>query len=557
MAKHKTKITQNKREYLYIAIGILIILFCLLLLGRVGKLSTIFLFVSFLLGDFTSLILFIVIVVSILGLILNKKFDTHHIYFIGGILIYIGASLFCHLGLYEPLNMNGKNILSKTLDLYSRYLSNYERSYSCGGGILIACIAQIVGMISGKIGIILVATSFLIIGGSYIIDIDIFKILKGGKVKTSLVKGFKGIRKYIGSINYPNKTEKAPKIPLTVLMDNEEPVSFTIQEQINKERYKELEEYIKTNRISCVLSSFSTSYTSSRFIAKLPHKSELVEREISGYFNKCCFFIKNNLELSIEVTNQFKKLLTLKSILMSYGKRNKMVLAIDVDNNGIEYDLYSGNVLCILGEETSGIKTFVRGFIASLLIKGHLESSIYIYDLYNEFQILENTKIHYMNNEKSAEIGLEEAFSEYERRIDAFKYLNVENIIDANKKIQEMGTEYEPLKPIFHIFFLKSECNQALLQKLSYVLQFGVKVGMTILVISRDKKSLFKINLHNSDILSFYISDISTSVKLFGSDMACRLQKKGDVLYQSGNKIYHGQTPYISLDDFENIINRL
>jgi len=50
---------------------------------------------------------------------------------------------------------------------------------------------------------------------------------------------------------------------------------------------------------------------------------------------------------------------------------------------------------------------------------------------------------------------------------------------------------------------------------------------------------------------------MSTSVKLFGSDIACRLQKKGDILYQCKNKIYHGQSPYISLDDFEKVINHL
>ena len=43
MAKEKIKHTQNKKEYLWIAIGIIFIIFCLLLLGRVGKLSLIFL----------------------------------------------------------------------------------------------------------------------------------------------------------------------------------------------------------------------------------------------------------------------------------------------------------------------------------------------------------------------------------------------------------------------------------------------------------------------------------------------------------------------------------
>lgn len=88
-------------------------------------------------------------------------------------------------------------------------------------------------------------------------------------------------------------------------------------------------------------------------------------------------------------------------------------------------------------------------------------------------------------------------------------------------------------------------------------MQFGVKVGMIIFIILKNKNGLSKINLENSDILALYLNDVSTSIKLFGSDIACRLQKKGDVLYQSQNRLFHGQTPYVSLDDFEKIINHL
>ena len=62
-----------------------------------------------------------------------------------------------------------------------------------------------------------------------------------------------------------------------------------------------------------------------------------------------------------------------------------------------------------------------------------------------------------------------------------------------------------------------------------------------------------KLELNKMDILCLNINDISTSVKLFGSDMALRLLKKGDVLLRMNNIIYHGQTPYISTTDFEKI----
>ncbi|MBQ9124621.1 MAG: hypothetical protein IJY14_02905 [Acholeplasmatales bacterium] len=558
MPKVKLKKTVDKRGYLYIAIGILIVLFCLLLIGRVGKMATAFLFVQFIFGDFASLILVFITVVSLFNLTLNKKIDLHHIFFIGFVLIYLGLSLFCHLGLYEPLQMTNKNIITKTIDLYSRYLTSFDRSYTCGGGIIAAVLAQIIALVSGKIGIILVGIVLLIIGFSYIININIFKLLKGGKLKGVITKSFKTVIKYFKNIQYPQPSSQTKKIPISLLQDNDEPVSFTLQSEINKEVFKELGEYIRNKHITCILEGFETSYTSSRFIVKIPHKSDIILKELSGYFNKCCFFIKNNLSIYIEVSNQFKKLLTLKSLLMSHNNKNGILLGIDVDNHGIELDVTSGKSLAVIGDISSGLKTFTRTFLSSLLIKGHQEKNIYFYDSYAEFLLLNNTDINYINNEKSAAIAFDEAFSEYERRCEVLRYLNADSIDEANKRINEMGEEYEPLNPIFHFVFLKpSMFDDSLIQKLSYVMQFGVKVGLIIILLVRDKQLLFKLNLSNCDILAFHMADVSISVKLFGSDIACRLQKKGDVIYQSKDKIYHGQSPYISLDDFEKIIDHL
>lgn len=557
MAKEKIKHTQNKKEYLWIAIGIIFIIFCLLLLGRVGKLSLIFLFVSFIFGDYTSLLILIFIVISFLSLVIGFKLDTHHIYFIGGVLVYLGISLFCHLGLYDPLLMTPSTILSKTIDLYSRYINIYQRNYSCGGGIIVAVIAQIIGLVSGKIGIILLATSLLLIGGSYLIDIDLFKFIKGGRIKSLAISLFTNIKNYFKNIKGPNSKSTVSKIPISILNDTEEQVTFVLQEQINKETYNKLENYIKERRISCILTGTYASFTSSRFIVKLPHKSELVERELTAFFEKNCFLIKNGLEISIELSNQFKKLLTLKRLLAISRLSSQIPIAIDVDNSVIELDLNVGKIIAIIGDYTSGIKTFIRCILTSLLIKGYPQRNISLYDLDCEFEIVSKSKIRYMNNEKSALIGLEDAFSEYERRIDAFKYLNADSIIEANKRIKDLGEEYEPFSPSIHIFFIRYDISQSLIQKIGYIMQFGPKVGISIILVFRDKEALFKINLANCDIISFYSSDITLSVKLFGYDIACRLQKKGDVIMQSKNRLYHGQTPYISLDDFEKIINEL
>jgi len=557
MPKNKVKLKEDKKNYLSIAIGIVLSIVSILMIGRVGGFDKLYLLLSLLLGDFTIFILLFVIFYSVGKLLLNKKIELHHIFFLGCILIYIGLSIFAHLGLYDALAMDNKSILSKTWGLYSRYLKSYDHSFSCGGGIIIAVVLQGLMLISGKIGAILVAVGIIVIGISYLVDFKIFAFLKGGRFKNIPITIFNKIKYYFKEIKYPPKN-KIPKIPISILMDNEEKVSFTLQQEINRETFDKLKSFINRNHIYCVCDSFETSYTSSRFIIKLPHKSEGVLFEISGFFNKCCFFIKNDLIINVEISNQFKKLLTLKSILLAHLNNKGIVIGIDVDNQGIELDISLGRTLLVIGDYTSGVKTFVRCLLSSILFKGYSQNSIYFYDMFNEYTKLSHTKMNYINNERGMLDSFDEAFDEYERRIEALKYLNVDTIFEANKKINEMGNEYETIKPIFHIIFLNvNYMTIELFQKLNYLIQFGVRVGMIIIIVLRDKQLLGKIDLGNADILSLYLNDMSTSVKLFGSDIACRLQKKGDILYQCKNKIYHGQSPYISLDDFEKVINHL
>ncbi len=558
MPKAKVKLKEEKKNYFSIAVGIFLTIFCVLMIGRVGNFKFVYLLLRIVFGDFSIFVLLFTVFYSIKDLVLNKKVDLHHIFFFGVILIYFGLSVFAHLGLYDALMMTNRTVMSKTVALYGRYFRHFEQDFSCGGGIVVALVLQVIMFIGGKIGAILLAIGCIGVGICYIIDFKLFSFIKGGRLKQIPIQFYHSVRDYFKNMHYPKTQSKSPKIPLSILMDNEEVVNFTLQQEINKERFEALKTYISKNHIYCVCDSFQTSYTSSRFVLKLAHKSESIISEISGFFNKCCFFIKNDLVVYVEISNQFKKLLTLKSILLAHDNPGGIVLGMDIDNHGIELEIQQGKTLCVLGDLTSGVKTFIRSFVASLLFKGYLPEDIYFYDLFHEFGILNGSRLHYINNDRSASIAFDEAFSEYERRSEVMKYLEVDTIGEANKKIRTMGSEYEEMKPIFHIiFFNVSMFDTNILQKLSYILQFGIKVGMIICVIIRDRIGLHKINMGNCDIVSFYLADVATSVKVFGCDIACRLQKKGDFLYQTKNRLYHGQTPYISLDDFEKIIHRL
>lgn len=558
MPKNKIKSSHSHKNYFTIAVGIFICILCILTIGRVGNLNILFLLFNIIFGDFAIFIILFLLVYSILGFVLNKKIDFHHIYFIGFILLYMGLSLLAHLGLYDALEMEKNNILTQSTKLYGRYFKSYQHGYSCGGGIIIAIIMQGIIIITGKVGVILLSIGCIISSICYIVDINILKVFKGGKLTKAPIKIFSKIKKYIKTIHYPsNRSADEPNISISILREASDVSGFALQNEINKERLVSLKEYINKNHIYCVCNEFNTSYTSSRYVIKLAHKSDSSLREISDFFNKSCFIIKNDLIANVEIVNQFKKLLTIKELLLS-SSNNCIPLFKEITNDTISLNTMIGSSLFILGDQGSGIKTFIRSFLSSLLIKSYKPKNIYFYDMFNEYQIISKSSINYINNERSALIAFDSAFNEYERRCEAMKYLGADNIDDANKKINQMGDEYERLEPVFHFLFLNSNIiNPEFIQRLSYVIQFGVKVGMIILIICKDKGVLSKINIQNSNLLCFYINDVATSIKLFGADIACRLQKKGDVLYQSNNKIYHGQAPYVSLDDFENIINQL
>lgn len=74
MPKVKNHIIQNKKDYIHIAISICIMVFCILLIGRVGTAGRMLsLFFSFLFGDFSTIILVFAMIYSFCFIVLKKK----------------------------------------------------------------------------------------------------------------------------------------------------------------------------------------------------------------------------------------------------------------------------------------------------------------------------------------------------------------------------------------------------------------------------------------------------------------------------------------------------
>lgn len=552
MPKLKTKIKPKKNNYFSLTIGIFISLIVILTIGRVGQSKYIGLIFAIIFGDYSIIVLIFLLIYSILGLVLNHKFDFHHIYFIGSIFIFFGLSLFSHLNIYD--NMDDSNLLSFTFKLYGRYFTNYNYTYSTGGGIVGAVLALAASFIAGRLGIILLAICFIIVGFSYLLDVKIIKLLKGGKLRSQLRLILSKGNNFFSNIHVPSYS--TPVLKPSILKDSDEIINFTLQEEINKELLIELRKYIQDNRLYCVCDTFYTSYTSSRYILKLAHKSDDIIKELKHFFNRRCFIIKNNLEISIEISNSFKKLLSLKSTLI-YNDYKNTFLALDVSNEPICIDFTSGRLLTVIGDYTSGVKTFIRSLLSSLVFGGYSPKNIYLFDLYKEYEQICGS-INYIYSDRDILFSLDEGFNEYERRNETLRYLDCDNIIEANKKIKELDGNLSIIETkLYFISLNPKSLGELAYSKIAYLIKFGLRVGINVVLIVRDINVLSRINIQNSDIVSFYLSEISSSIKLFGSDVASRLQKKGDVIIQSNSKIRHGQAPYISLEDFENVFKHL
>ena len=555
MAKVKNHIIEDKSDYFKIAIDIGICLFCVFMIGRVGVLgSYLSLFLAFLVGDYSTFLLCIILVSTVLNILFKKQIDVHHIFFIGAIFILLGLLMLTHIGLYDSLGMDNKNILAKTLNLYKHYLKVYEMSYSCGGGLIGGALLQVACLLTGKIGGAIIGVALILIGISYFTNVKLFSIFSGGKITLVFKKGMEFIGKYFKNIKIPTKERIHHKrITINDLEDVEVESNFVLQNEINKEKFEDFKRYIKENKIFFLLDGYYTSYSSSRFVLKFAKINDLDLKVINNYFNRQAFLIKNVNEYYLDYPNQFRKLLTLKNMLSNLRKEDIPLLK-DVNGKNVVFDYNSGKNIVVVGDENSGVKTCIKSLLTSFVIKGINHSDIYFYDFNEEFKILANSNIYYVFDEKGAFNSLDELFNEYERRLEVLKYFNSENIIEVNNQIKRNNLNINLLTPIVHIFNIDLvNASETLLSKLIYAIRFSGKVGINIIVVARNKNELSKLELNRMDILCFNINDITTSVKLFGSDMALRLMKKGDVLLRMDNIIYHGQTPYISTSDFEKI----
>lgn len=565
MPKMKNEIVEKKRDYFYEVTGSAIVILSLVLLGRLGKAGYyLYLVFRIVFGDFSVILLVILFGLGLRGLIKKKYVDLRHISVLGFALVYLALAMFCHLALYDELGMTNSNVISKTFDLYKHYFTNYEISYVFGGGMFGAFFFQIVIILFGKIGLIVISLVILFIGISFLFQTHFIELLIKRGYFTKLFKktilGFFGYFSNLHKTKNPRVKQKTLHFGIDILSDIKSNQNILLQEQINNESKENLFDYIKQNKLGVTIRSLSTSFSSSRFELGIINRESVkqISEKIILFFNKNCYAFMQDNYLYVDINNQFRELLTLKRMMLDYMEE-KFSLGVDVYNKPIEIEMDKYNALIFIGDYGSGIRNAFKCFMVECIItlKGLL--NIMMFDYKHEFdEILGLGSIgKYCNDYEESKGLLEDYFQEYERRMELFKFLNVNDLEEANAEIENGHAKLNQLLPIY-VFFPNGFTGMPfeLVQKVNYLMRFGHNAGIYVVIGIRNLDELQKLNIQNTLICFFQTKEIMLSLKVLGNDQACYLQRKGDVVLMKEGLTIHGQIPFISENNYLEVLKK-
>ncbi len=568
MAKEKVKIEEQQKNYFYEIIGMTMVVICLIILGGLGKFgSSLNLILKFLFGDFSFAFIIAIMWLGFKSIVKKRLVDTHSVVFQGIIIGSFGLLSLCHLSLYEEIPLSDSTVISGTLKLFKQYYVSYESNYITGGGIIGAVVFQVLIFFFGKTGTIVLSILLIVVGISFVSNASVLSFAnKIKQIKNFFVKFFRRIQNYFSKVDYSNKKETKftpTNINLNSLSDIKPSVNTNIQYQISKEQEENLKLFIKQFSLPIIYERFKVGYNSTTFKFTLigENNTKVLQSKIFEFFNQQCFFITRGKIMYAEVNNKFKELLTLKRLLTnSYNETYLLPLALNNDLDDLCIDLTTPNYYIISGDISSGVKTYVRSLIVSIILKYSLNFNIAMIDTKSEFRELDliSESIEYtIGSQKALEV-LDDLCIEAERRRELFSFLNVDDFKSANDEIENSHHKLENLKPYFLFINTSiSKHNSEFENKLNYLTKFSSKLGIYIFVCVRKREDLGSITLNNASKICFYTSSLDLSLKLLNSDICCALQKKGDVLYQIDNQIHHGQSPYLSISDYEKILRKI
>ena len=425
MAKEKKLIPKpTKKDFFYEISGTLTILLCLVLLSELGTIGIILknLF-KFLFGDFYFVVVIYLIGQGIYALAKEKWFDFKSLRFNGFLLFLFSLFLIVHISFIDLYDISNQTILSSTIELYKDSIFDGKYISSYGGGIFGAILSQIFVVLFSKIGAMIFAIIFMVLSISFMTNLTIRAI--GYSISYVFIKSKKlclFIYRYFKNINYPTKKDSIKKrgliLNLNLLTDVPNTYNDSLQKKISMDEFDAVSNVIYQSNCFVSDKKMYVGYTHSRYFFA-GNFSNIVENKFDYILKRRKLFYRDNNKMIIEVPNKIKKLLTLKNLLLL---DNTLDIPIGVEINDLTLffsPLVHQNIL-ISGEVGSGVKTFVKSFVLSLIFKLKENFNLILCDYndeYSDFKYL--TNLFYPVNRKvdGLDDTLDELTIELEKRI--------------------------------------------------------------------------------------------------------------------------------------------
>lgn len=566
MAKEKKQIPKTtKKDFFYELSGTLTILLCLILLSELGAVG-VFLKNLFkvIFGDFYFIVVFYLIGQGIFALVKERWFDFKSLRFNGFLLFIFSLLLLVHISFLDVYNISSQSILANTIEVYKDAIFNSNSTInSFGGGIIGAILSQIFVVLFNKIGAIIFSIIFMILAFSLMTNLSFRSFVVMINFIIDKLKKF-GILvyRYFANINYPNKKEKIKGrnilINLNLLTDVENRGNDLVQMKISHDEKDaiirliyQLNGYISKDRIQ-------VGYCHTRFIFNGSFSS-VVENKIDSLLNRKILFYNDKTQLIIEAPNKLKKLLSIKGLLLM-NLTDIIPIGVEINDMIFYFNPIINQNILISGESGSGVKTFVKSLIITLIFRLKDKFNLVLCDYLDEFSDLKflPNLIYPINRrvEKLDDI-IDELSVELEKRLNIINEYECENYIKLNIELEKR--KIKEILPIFVIInnldMIRSKGSD-LSQKILYFLKFGYKVGIHFIMINRSSGISGSIIANTKTKILLKTTTIEQSYEIIQSKNGCSLVGNGDAIIVSELSIYHVQLPYISDSDYHRVINK-
>ena len=564
MAKEKKLIPKSsKKDFFYEISGTLAILLCLILLSELGTVGTVLKILSkVIFGDFYFIVIFYIIVSGIIALVKEKWFDFRSLRFNGIILFMLSLFMLIHISFLSLYNITSNSILSTTIDIYKEKIFNNEAILSYGGGIIGGILTQIFVVLFNRLGTIIFGIMFIILSISMITNLSIssfflaVRYLFGKTKKISLV-----IYRYFANINYPSKKSRIRErnllINLNLLTDViNQPNDLFALKIANDERdmiiamIYQMNGYINSDKILI-------GYANNRYIF-VGNFSSININKIETLLNRRCIIYNENNRLIIEVGSKIKKLLSLKALLLLNNSFD-IPIGIEINSQILYFNPIINQNILISGDEESGVKTFIKSFIITLFFRLKDKFNLIICDFKDEFNDLKLLPNLYYPLTKKIEIFddlLDELSNELEKRLNILNEYECDNYINLNKILEQK--KLKEMLPIYFVINTLGYINdKGSSQKLIYFLKFGYKVGIHLILVSKESIINSNIVSNTKTKICLKTAVLEKSYSILGNKNACNLNGNGDSLLVLDLEIFHIQLPYISDSDYKRVINKI